>query len=264
MMLLRRKKQPAAEDHELPLLLRSATGDLLHIFPAEVIGSIRHLENTLIYNQTLPKSLALVAAFRGEGVTYTALALATTLASDLQARVCVVELNWYAPGLQARLSEPVVATPLGRRKKKPAEPIEHSGFVAGPGIAGVLTQACALDDALIATELPNLMLLPAGVLPAEQRPSMARSEALKNCLAQLAERFDHLVLDIPAISATTDAIALASLSQGCCLVVHQGVTPVSSVRRALDSLVHLNMLGVVLNQIGSDLPRWMNRLVPQE
>lgn len=263
-MVLRRNPKPVAEMHDLPLSLRSADGNALHTFPAGVINSLRHMENTLSFSNTLPKHLAIVAALGGEGVTYTALALATMLAHDLQARICVVEVNWYTPGMHARLSEPVVATPARRRKTGQSAPTSQLAFAAGPGIAGVLTGASSLNAALIPTGLPNLTLLPAGELSPALRPSMARGEALKHCLAQLDEQFDHLVLDIPAIFTTTDAIALASLSQGCCLVVRQGVTPVSSVRRALDALTHLNILGVILNQAGSDMPRWLHRLIPQE
>ena len=62
----------------------------------------------------------------------------------------------------------------------------------------------------------------------------------------------------------SDAIALASLGTACCLIIRQGVTPVSSVRRALDDVKHLPMLGVMLNQNRTMLPRWVQALVPQE
>jgi Mrp family chromosome partitioning ATPase len=121
-----------------------------------------------------------------------------------------------------------------------------------------------LDKALVQTALPNLALLPAGDLSPAQRPAMARSERLKDCIEQLSRRFDHILLDVPAILATSDAIALASLGTACCLIIRQGVTPVSSVRRALDDIKHLPMLGVMLNQNRPMLPRWVQALVPQE
>jgi Mrp family chromosome partitioning ATPase len=112
--------------------------------------------------------------------------------------------------------------------------------------------------------LPNLALLPAGDLSPAQRPAMARSDTLRTCIARLSRRFDHILLDIPAILATSDAIALASLGAACCVVVRQGITPVSNVRRALDDIKHLSILGVLLNQNRTVLPRWVNALIPQE
>lgn len=248
MQLLRRFTNSPPQTHDLPIALRAAGGDTLCVFPADVISNIRQMENTLVYNHTLPKLLGLVAALSGEGVTYVSLALGTTLATDLPASICVLETNWYTPELQARIG--------GRRAPGSAG---ESG-----GLAGVLTRASTLDQALVPTALPNLHLLPAGDMPKHLRPSMARSEALKLCLAQLAERFDHIILDIPAIHATSDAIALASLTDGCCVVIRQGITPMAQVRQAVDNLQHLNLLGVVFNQMHSDLPRWMHALIPQE
>ena len=93
---------------------------------------------------------------------------------------------------------------------------------------------------------------------------MARHDTLKACIKQLSRRFDHILLDVPAVLGTSDAIALASLSTACCLVVRQGITPVSQVRRALDDVKHLSMLGVVLNQAHMSLPNWVGAFVPQE
>ena len=83
-------------------------------------------------------------------------------------------------------------------------------------------------------------------------------------IEQLGERFEHIILDIPAIHSTSDAIALASLTEACCVVIRQGITPMAQVRQAVDNLQHLNLLGVVFNQMHSDLPRWMHTLIPQE
>jgi len=265
-MFARKKLKTTASIHDLPLGLHASDGTLLHNFPAEVVGSMRHMESVLAYSEQLPDRIAMVSALSGEGVTYTALALATTLAADLPLRICAIELNWHAPGMLARLSQPSIATPRRRGKKKTAvvETSTPNPLAERGGLAQFLTNAATLDEVLMPTALPNLMLLPAGELPQHQRAAMARSGALKQCIEQLGERFDHLILDIPAVHSTTDAIALASLAHGCCVVVRQGVTPANSVRRALDDLKHLPMLGVILNQANTNLPRWMHALVPNE
>jgi Mrp family chromosome partitioning ATPase len=276
-MAIFRKRQKAPIGAESALTLRTADGAPLYTFPGPVIDSMRHLETTLMYKGALPARIAMVAALRQEGVTYTTLALATTLAYDLAVRICVVELNWWSPSVKTR-SPSEGATPMTKprtlfRAKQPkgdsstvnteseSTAIQLSGTT---GLAAVLMGNATLDEALIQTALPNLMLLPAGDLPPAQRPAIARHDSLKACIKQLSRRFDHILLDVPAILGTSDAIALASLSTACCVVVRQGVTPISHVRRALDDVKHLSILGVVLNQARMSLPNWVGAFVPQE
>jgi Mrp family chromosome partitioning ATPase len=276
-MAIFRKQQQAPLDAESALTLRTADGAPLYTFPGPMINSMRHLETTLMYKGALPARIAMVAALRQEGVTYTTLALATTLAYDLAVRVCVVELNWWSPSIK---TEPLpehethetrwhklfrAKKPQGNSAAAPTKSEETANqTINTTGLAAVLMGNTTLEEALIPTALPNLMLLPAGNLPAAQRPAMARHDTLKACIKQLSRRFDHILLDVPAILGTSDAIALASLSTACCVVVRQGVTPISQVRRALDDVKHLPMLGIVLNQARMSLPNWVGAFVPQE
>jgi Mrp family chromosome partitioning ATPase len=279
----KREKSPIAPDGVLTL--RSSDDAPLYTFPTEVVNSVRHMETGLVYKSTLPKRISMIAALRGEGVTYTTLALATTLAYDLAVRVCVVELNWWAPGMRTQPTQAssIDTTKLSRTARRAARQqsknaisnvvpagatLESSDTASLPtnptGLAGVLMETTTIDKALIQTALPNLALLPAGDLLLSQRPVMARSDALKTCIEQLSQHFDHVLLDIPAILNTSDAIAMASLGSACCLIIRQGVTPMSNVRLALDDVKHLPILGVVLNQNRTAVPRWVRALVPQE
>ena len=276
-MAVFRKQHKAPIGAESALTLRTVDGAPLYTFPGPVIDSMRHLETTLMYKGALPARIAMVAALRQEGVTYTTLALATTLAYDLAVRICVVELNWWSPSVRTE-SPSEGATSMAKprtlfRAKQPkannstanAESEGTAVQLSGTtGLAAVLLGNATLDEALVQTALPNLMLLPAGDLPPNQRPAIARHDTLKACIKQLSRRFDHILLDVPAILGTSDAIALASLSTACCVVVRQGVTPISYVRRALDDVKHLSILGVVLNQARMSLPNWIGAFIPQE
>ena len=210
-------------------------------FPGAVVGSYRRMLARLLRDKPLPPRLALVAALREEGVTYSALALGTVLTTDTAVSVCVVELNWYWPGQQALLTE-----------------------VSSPGLAAVLAGEAALAEALVQTDRPNLALLPAGEMGVEKRPFATRSAPLKQTLDQLSRQFDHLLLDVPAILATSDAIPLASLGDAACLVIKQGVTTIENSKRALDDIAHLNLLGVILNQFTVKTPQLLLRYIPQE
>jgi Mrp family chromosome partitioning ATPase len=64
-----------------------------------------------------------------------------------------------------------------------------------------------------------------------------------------------VILDIPAILATTDSVTLASLGNVACLVIQQGVTQVGDVSQALDEIEHLEIMGSVLNNIRIATPK---------
>jgi Mrp family chromosome partitioning ATPase len=244
----------------------SPTETALAAFSPDVVSNLRRLTTHLAYQEHLPERIALVAALRGEGVTYTTLALATTLANDLNARVCAVELNWQSPGMQAHLANPAETKPRRGRffRRRKTDPATTDTTGKSPGLAGVLTGSATLEEALIPTLLPNLALLPAGELPEWQRPAIARSVELKECIGHLSRMFDHVLLDIPAVLRSSDAIALASLGSACCIVIQQGVTPINSIRLALDDVKHLPMLGVVCNQVRIHTPKWVRSLLPQD
>ena len=241
MGLFKRRPPTEALAPTPPLPLNAADGSAWLSFPGEVVRSYRHMLARQQRAAPLPPRLALVSTLREEGVTYSALALAAVLAADTAVSVCVVELNWWWPGL-----------------------LRHLPGAASPGLAAVLAEEASLDAALLPTDRPNLALLPAGELDPALRPSAARGSQLKLYIEELGRRFDHLLLDVPAVLATSDAIPLASLSSNSCLVVKQGVTSIENTKRALDDLAHLQVLGVILNQVVVKTPRLLLRYIPQE
>jgi Mrp family chromosome partitioning ATPase len=224
-----------------PLELQGADGAPLITFPGVVIQDYRRMITRLINESQLPARVALIATLPEEGVTYTALALGTILANDWCKRVGVIELNWHRPGM-----------------------LNFVPSSSSPGLAAVLENGASLDEVLIQTSLEGLALLPAGEMAFGRRTLRARGAELKTVIEQLAARFDHLILDIPAIRLTSDAIPLAALGNAACLVIRQGVTPSPEVKRALDDMQHLQMLGAVLNRVRVQTPRLILGWIPQE
>ncbi|MEI6180586.1 MAG: CpsD/CapB family tyrosine-protein kinase [Chloroflexales bacterium] len=263
-----KKKIHSPIQHGAPLTLNAANGTLQRTFDAEIVDHFRRMTTDLICTGGLPRRIVVTSAIHGEGVTYTVLALATTLASDTADRFCVVDLNWWAPGIIAQF-DPAHREKTGRRRRTalpPSAPASESlaALRKRPGIAQVVAGTVSLDAALIPTGLPNLCLLPAGDLRPKDRPVMARSAGLHTLFDDLRERFDYLLLDVPAILTSSDTIALASLGDACCLVVRHGVTSTPTVQRALDQIKHLKMLGIILNQVTIKTPAWLRMLIPQE
>jgi Mrp family chromosome partitioning ATPase len=268
-MAKRREKTPEIDRDGL-ILLSAADGALQRVFDAEVVQRIRYMSTELTLNRNLPRRVALIAALRGEGVTYTAVALGAILANDTGARVCVVELNWWAPGLIALLDpavNTVVPDPKAKKRgkgKQEAAPPVSTALAGRPGLGQVLMGNVPLEEAILHSNMPNFDLIPAGEVPIARRPALARNLQLRALLDQLSATYDHLILDIPAVRTTSDAIPLAALSNACIVVAHQGATSIGSVQQALDDVKSLSMLGVVLNKVDIKTPYWLLNLVPQE
>ncbi len=132
------------------------------------------------------------------------------------------------------------------------------------GLAGVLAGEISLENAILHSSNPNFSIIPAGRMAIADRPVLARSARLKEILKTLSKQYEHLILDIPALSTTNDAIPLASLGEACILVINHGVTSVDKVRLALDDIDHLKMLGVVLNKVKLSTPSRIMQMIPQD
>ena len=133
-----------------------------------------------------------------------------------------------------------------------------------PGITDILYSNASLDEALMKTTNPFLdMLLPGGVDP-RQRPILSRDTELAKLLEILDERYDHLLLDIPAIKSTSDSIALASLGSSCCIVVRHGTTSSNVVGQVLSEVEHIPIMGVLMNRVNSRTPKWIQDMIPQD
>lgn len=237
---LRRNEEPKPqqmEPHELVILGES--GQTVIGLEPDVVSHHRQLHNRLGREKGLPKKFGLTAALRGEGVTTVALGLSGVIAADLDVKICVVELNWWWPKLAG------LAGGSGR-----------------PGLAQV-TAGAPFEEALLCTNLDNLFLLPAGDLNGWEPTRLAHSQALGKKLDALSERFDHLILDIPAVLATSDSLPLSNLADQIGMVVRAGVTPATMVQRALDDIKHLPVSCVILNGEKITMPEWLYRIIPE-
>ena len=275
-MARKAKQEPKPPEVDAALTLVGQAGEPLAVFSAPVVRPLRHMVTLLAASGALPPRLALVSALREEGVTYTALALATILAHDMAGAVGLVELNWEAPGLARLIASAAGAkSPAAGDAAAAGAPAadtaaaEASGAAQGVtgaegGLAAVLTGRATLDDVLVWTGMPNLALLPAGELPRVGREALVRSARLREIIEELAGRFDHLLLDIPAVAATSDAIPLARLGDAILLVIRQGITSRRVVAATLDDFSQCTVLGVVLNRVKVATPAWIFKLLPQD
>jgi Mrp family chromosome partitioning ATPase len=186
----------------------------------------------------LPERLGLTSALSGEGTTYLCRTIALVLANDAARQVCIVDLNWASPSYWPN----------------------DEGLQAG--IADVIRGTTDLDHAVLATGNPGLSVLRAGDVGPIERPALAHSPELDKILDELSETFDHVLLDLPAVHAASEALTLAERSRALALVVNQGVTPDQQVQSALEELSGVPVIGVILNRSSSKVPRMIRRRIP--
>jgi capsular exopolysaccharide synthesis family protein len=104
--------------------------------------------------------------------------------------------------------------------------VQHKHF-ALPNEAGLSTYLQgglkAIEPAILPTEVENLSLLPAGPHPESPVP-LLRSERFKALLAELREKFDYVIVDVPPVRIAVDTLVLAPVVDGTVMIVSAGET----------------------------------------
>lgn len=215
-------------------------GNLLHYAPAKLTTSVRYLVARLQNERDseLPKAIGFTSTLSGEGVSVLAKTFATVLANDTGHNVCLVDLNWWT---------------FDERTYRPDDAVY--------GVYETLWMDKPLDSVLLDFPTDRFAYLPAGSAPSSVLPTLAQHPRLPEVIAELAGRFDHLVLDLPAVMATSDAISLSQFSDQVVLVVQQGVAARSEVQSALDDLGDTRPVAAVLNKTRSSIPKFVRRVI---
>ncbi|MCX6054733.1 MAG: CpsD/CapB family tyrosine-protein kinase [Chloroflexi bacterium] len=215
-----------------PLKVTSLSGETIVDLQPEAVSIYRRWYTYISREEPLPKRLGLVSSVRGEGVTSVSLGLASVMASDLEARIALVECNWWWPSLS-------IIAQLG----------------TGPGFSEFILGKADFKDIAYGCSLPNLTFIPAGQLREIDRSRTTRSAALVEKLNSMSEQFDFLIMDIPAILVVKDSPVLAGLADALCFVIRQGITPMPLIKKALDEIEHLRVRGVILNALKLNIPK---------
>ncbi|MCS7264313.1 MAG: polysaccharide biosynthesis tyrosine autokinase [Armatimonadetes bacterium] len=216
-----------SENDSLIRLMNSRRG------AAEAIRTLRSNLRFLIMRQSNDgnmRAFLITSAIKGEGKSFISAALSIAFAQTGR-RVVVVDADMRKPDLY-----------------------KYFGVDESIGLANVLRDTASLDQALKETQVPNLHLLPAGVLPKGSDSitpaELFSSEAMQHLLQRLKERFDLVLIDSPPIMAVTDPSILAPMVDGVLFVVELGhvtKTAVQEVKEQLE-LAQAKILGVVINK----------------
>ena len=190
------KKRKRAEDVSL-LESREILGDKLSFAASEAYKLLRANLMFSLPDEAGCKIIGVTSSLRKEGKTTTAINMAYVMAQTGR-RVVLIEGDLRLPTIAKRL----------KLKSK-------------PGVSNVLAGQCRGVDILQTSPLlPGLTIVTAGDIP----PNLAEllgSEQMRQLLKMLAENFDVIIVDLPPITAVSDALVVSKLLNGIIIVVRQ-------------------------------------------
>ena len=171
--------------------------------------------------------ILICSAHPNEGKTFCAINLALSMASEKDNRVLLVDADFAKPSVLARL-----------------------GIASSPGLMDALANPSVdVEDYVIATDIPNLSILPAGAQTNQDTEYLAASRAgavLDQLTAHDPARI--IIFDSPPALAASPASVLALQVGQTVVVVHADVTTDSALRDALSLLSGCEHIQLMLNR----------------
>ena len=174
-------------------------------------------------------AFAVTGVTAGEGKTLTAVNLAIALAQDVNTWVALIDLD---------LQRPRVAEYLGMRNAHGEK-----------GLADYLQGNATFENIVYSPDIERLVVIP-NFTPLMNSSEMLSSPRMTELMQALEAEQPRriLIFDMPPVLAADDVLAFAPQVDGLLLVVAEGTTDRSSLRRAKEVLAEMNLLGVVLNR----------------
>jgi len=132
------------------------------------------------------------------------------------------------------------------RRPRVASMLSLEGAV---GLTTLLVGNVKLDDAL-QEHSSGLHVLTSGVIPPNPA-ELLQSQAMRDLMAALRERFDIIIIDATPLLPVTDAALIASVADGALVVVRHGKTTKDQLLGAFDRLdqVDAAALGLILSMV---------------
>lgn len=124
------------------------------------------------------------------------------------------------------------------------------GISGARGVTSVIVGQERLEDVVVATDIPNLDVLPCGPIP--PNPSeLLHSHHLLEMVEKALTIYDRVIFDSPPLGAVTDAAVLAPQLDAVMIVVKSHSTTRDALKAALRQLrdVSANIVGGVLNDV---------------
>lgn len=124
------------------------------------------------------------------------------------------------------------------------------------GLSTLLTDDTLLaEDLLQTTEIPGLSLITSGPLPANPA-ALIGAKRIRSIVAELRERADYVVLDVPPVNAVVDTLLLASEVDGVVLTLVAQQTRNQDIEKAIKAFQRLDVeiIGTVMSNANMQGP----------
>lgn len=170
------------------------------------------------------KTLMITSSISGEGKTFCSINIATIFALS-EKKTVIIGLDLRKPRLA-----------------------DEFNLTTQVGVVNYLIKQKNLSEITNATEIPNLDVILSGPIP--PNPSeLIISEAMKELIDELKQKYDYIILDTPPVGLVSDALELAQYADVTLYIVRQNYTKKDMIT-LLNTRIkrgELNNTSIVLN-----------------
>lgn len=203
---------------------RKLIGKNLSFAASEAYKLLRTNLNFSLPDEGRCKVIGVTSSLRGEGKSTTSVNIAYTMAQTGN-KVLLLEADLRLPTLAKRLK-----------------------VAARPGLSNLLVGQCKGSEVLQGSGLlENFWVITAGNTPPNPA-EMLGSRQMETVLHSLAESFDVIVVDLPPVTAVTDALLVSKLVDGMVVVVRQNYCDKNALNETVRQLqfAEAKVLGFVM------------------
>ncbi len=175
------------------------------------------------------RSMLITSTMPGEGKTSFAVALARILA-HAENSVVLIDTDLRKPKIQGIF-----------------------GIDESPGLSGYLSGQAGIAKTIHKTKIPNLSVIPAGVIPPNPSELLER-ESFGELAAKLKEKFRWVIFDSPPIFPVSDAVIISKIAEGTVYLINFGKTKKEPAREGKEKLekAGAKIIGAVINNIDTE------------
>jgi polysaccharide biosynthesis transport protein len=213
-----------------PLSLASIARRVLVTPSSAFSGSIRSIKNSLYQETSIDQHavIGFISTSRGEGRTVLAANVALSLAMSGR-HTLLIDADFRKPDLSAILAQQ-----------------------SRIGLATILAKQAVFEEARLVDETTGLHFLPSGMVDSIPNfDELLGSAITDEVLEQLRKVYEIVVVDLPPMDLSADAIAVAPSLDGFIYVIESGKTGSRAVTDAVESAdaVNQRILGYALNKV---------------
>jgi len=184
-----------------------------------------------------PCSVMVTSALTGEGKSFVASNLATSVAMNINRYVLLIDCDLRKPSIHNRF-----------------------GFGDVKGLSEYLSGGTSLEPLLLRTPINKLTILPAG-RPPENPAELLSSQRMSALLNEVTERYSDrlIILDSPPSRLTSESGVLARWVDGILVVVKYSKTPRDVIADLVEKIGSDKILGAIINGVDVRASRYYGK-----